>query len=148
MDKDIVGYRKFNNSWIQPSLALRYDIPGIEGLYVRSLFSYDYSMDNRTYFQQEYQQYRYDDASDTYSTFTRQSPNRITREAYFRSQILSQTSLNYSGTFDRHEVSGLLVWEAQKRKGDNLIAQRDLGLPLPYLFAGLPLGQVARMNTG
>ncbi|QEC54186.1 TonB-dependent receptor [Anseongella ginsenosidimutans] len=148
MDKDVVGYRKFTNSWIQPTLGLRYDIPGVEGLYVRSLFSYDYSMDNRSYFQQEYEQYRYDETTDTYTTFTRQSPNRIAREAYFRSQLLSQTSLNYSGTFDQHEISGLLVWEAQKRKGDNLIAQRDLGLPLPYLFAGVPLGQVARMNTG
>jgi len=148
MDKDIVGYRKFNNSWIQPSLALRYDIPGIEGLHVRTLFSYDYSMDNRTYFQQEYEQYRYDEATESYSTFTRQSPDRITREAYFRSQILSQTSLNYTGSFGGHQLGGTLVWEAQKRKGDNLIAQRDLGLPLPYLFAGLPLGQVARMNTG
>lgn len=148
MDKDVVGYRKFTNSWIQPTLGLRYDIPGIEGLNVRTLFSYDYSMDNRSYFQKEYEQYRYDEAADAFSTFTRQSPNRITREAYFRSQILSQTTLNYAGSFDRHEVSGTLVWEAQKRKGDNLIAQRDLGLALPYLFAGLPLGQVARMNTG
>lgn len=148
MDKDIVGSRKFTNSWVQPSVALRYDIPGIEGLYARTLFSYDYNTDNRTYFQQEYEQYRYDEASDTYSTFTRQSPDRITREAYFRSQLLSQTTLNYSGAFDQHRVSGTLVWEAQKRKGDNLIAQRDLGLALPYLFAGLPLGQIARMNTG
>src|SRR5690606_29317356 len=83
-----------------------------------------------------------------YNTFTRQSPNRITREAYFRSQLLSQTSLNYSGLFDRHQVSGTLVWEAQKRKGDNLIAQRDLALSLPYLFAGVSEGQIARMNTG
>lgn len=148
MDKDIVGYKKFANSWIQPSLSLKYDLSFIKGLSVKTLFSYDYAIDNRTYFQKEYNQYRYDEASATYSVFTRQSPDRITREAYFRSQILSQTSLNYSGTFNRHDVSGVLIWEVQKRKGDNLIAQRDLGLPLPYLFAGIPLGQIGRMNTG
>ncbi|GAA4315411.1 TonB-dependent receptor [Compostibacter hankyongensis] len=148
MDKDLVGYRKFSNSWIQPNLGLKFDVPGIKGLYARTLFSYDYSMNNWKAFQREYQQYQYDEASQTFSTFTRQSPNRLTREAYFRSQVLSQTSLNYSGLFDRHQVSGTMVWEVQKRTGDNLVAQRDLALPLPYLFAGVSSGQIGTMNTG
>ena len=148
MNKDIVGYKKFVNSWIQPSLSLEYRIPGVKGLSVKTLFSYDYTLDNRSYYQKEYQQYQYDQASDTYSSFTQQSPDRITREAYFKSQLLSQTSVNYSGTFGQHHVAGTLVWEAQKRKGDNFIAQRDLALQLPYLFAGLPLEQIGRMNTG
>lgn len=148
INDDVVGYKKFTNSWVQPTLALSYDIPGVEGLSVKTMFSYDYSNDNRTFYQKEYTQYRYDEASDVYNSAVRQSPNRLTREAYFRSQLLSQTTLNYSGTFNQHQVGGTLVWEAQKRKGDNLIAQRDLGLPLPYLFAGVPLGQIGRMNTG
>ncbi|MCL6524933.1 MAG: TonB-dependent receptor [Thermoflavifilum sp.] len=148
MNKDIVGYKKFINNWIQPSLNLKLNFPFIKGLYAKTLFSFDYALDNRTYFQKEYQQYRYDEASKTYLIFTRQSPNRITRESYFRSQIVSQTSLNYSGIFGRHNVSGILIWETQKRKGDNLIAQRDLTLPIPYLFAGISTGQIGMMNTG
>lgn len=149
MDKNISGYRVFKNSWIQPSLALRYDIPSVPGLYARTLFSYDYSLSNRNYFQKEYNQYRYDETSQIYTSFTRQSPNRVTREAYFTSQILSQTSLNYARTFfSDHKVDAALIWEAQKRKGDNFISQRDLALPLPYLFAGIPLNQQGKMNTG
>jgi TonB-linked SusC/RagA family outer membrane protein len=149
MDKDISGYRVFKNSWIQPVLSLQYDIPAIPGLYAKTLFSYDYSLSNRNYFQEEYQQYRYDEASQTYTSFARQSPNRVTREAYFYSQLLSQSSLNYSNNFaGAHKVDAALIWEAQKREGDNLIAQRDLALPLPYLFAGVPLNQAGRMNTG
>ncbi|WP_339741191.1 SusC/RagA family TonB-linked outer membrane protein, partial [uncultured Sunxiuqinia sp.] len=83
MDKDIVGYRQFNKKWIQSSASLQYDIPGIEGLYVKGLFSYDYYVSSSNIFQKEYDQYRYDEASETYSTFTRQSPNRIRREADF-----------------------------------------------------------------
>jgi TonB-linked SusC/RagA family outer membrane protein len=149
MDKDISGYRVFRNSWIQPVASLRYDIPGVEGLYAKTLFSYDYQLQNRNFYQQEYKQYRYDEGTQTHEMFTRQSPNRVTREAYFNSQLLSQSSLNYSHTFaSSHKVDAVLIWEVQKRQGDNFNAQRDLALPLPYLFAGVPLQQQARMNTG
>ncbi len=57
-------------------------------------------------------------------------------------------SLNYDGRFDKHTVGGLLLWEAQKRKSDNFFAQRDLVLPLPYIFAGVADGQQATMNSG
>lgn len=148
MDKDLVGYRVMKNSWIQPAVTLRYDFPFIKGLYAKTMFSYDYNLFNRNYFQKQYQEYRYDDATKTYTSYTRQSPDRITRQAYFNSQILSQTSLNYSRTFSLiHKVEGTLIWEAQKREGDNFAAQRDLALPLPYLFAGLPLNQVGNMSV-
>lgn len=149
MDKDINGYRVYKNNWIQPVLAIRYDIAAIPGLYAKALFSYDYYFSNNNIFQKEYKEYRYDEASQTYTTYTRQSPDRITREAYYNSQILSQTSLNYSHSFaGDHKVDAALIWETQKREGDNFSGQRDLALPLPYLFAGLPLNQIGTMNTG
>jgi len=147
MDKNIVGYRQYNTKWIQSSASLKYDIPGVKGLFVKGLFSYDYNTSNNNIFQKEYNQYRYDEASDTYTKFTRQSPNRISREAYFKTQTLAQASLNYDGTFNKHKVGALVLWEAQKRTGDNFSAQRDLGLQLPYLFAGVATGQLATMNS-
>lgn len=149
MSKDLSGYRIFKNNWVQPVVSLRYDVAGIKGLYAKTLFSYDYSNSNRNHYQKEYQQYRYDETTDRFSSFTRQSPNRVAREAYFYTQLLSQTSLNYNRLIaGNHQVDGALIWEAQKREGDNFIAQRDLALPLPYLFAGIPLNQVGKMNTG
>lgn len=147
MDKNIVGYNQLNTKWIQSSASLKYDIPGVKGLFVKGLFSYDYNVSNSNVFQKEYNQYRYDEASDTYTKFTRQSPNRIKREAYFKTQTLAQASLNYDGTFNKHKVGGLVLWEAQKRNSDNFFAQRDLGLQLPYLFAGVATGQLATMNS-
>ncbi len=147
MDEDIVGYKQYNKKWIQSAASLKYEIPGIKGLYLKSLFSYDYFVSSTNLFQKEYKQYRYDKASDTYTTYTRQSPNRIKREAYFKTQILSQTSLNYDNKFGKHKVGGLLLWEAQKRTSDNFFAQRDLVLQLPYLFAGIAEGQLATMNS-
>ncbi|MGN6492566.1 MAG: SusC/RagA family TonB-linked outer membrane protein [Agriterribacter sp.] len=149
MDKDINGYRNLRTSWIQPIVSLRYDVPGVPGLYAKTLFSYDYSFQNNNIYQKEYKQYRYDEASDTYTTFTRQSPNRITRQAYYNSQMLTQTSLNYSGTFaGDHKVDAAVIWETQKRQGDNFASQRDLALPLPYLLAGISQNQIANMNAG
>ncbi len=147
MDKNIVGYKQLNSKWAQSSASLKYDIPGVKGLFAKGLFSYDYNVSNSNVFQKEYNQYRYDVASDTYTKFTRQSPNRISREAYFKTQTLAQASLNYEGTFNKHQVGGLVLWEAQKRNSDNFSAQRDLGLQLPYLFAGVATGQLATMNS-
>lgn len=147
MDRDISGYKKYNKKWIQSSASLKYDIPGVKGLFVKGLFSYDYYVSSANLYQREYTQYRYDAASDTYSKFSRQSPNRIRRESYFRTQTLAQTSINYDNTFGRHKVGAIVIGEAQKRTSDNFFAQRDLVLQLPYLFAGVAEGQQATMNS-
>ena len=147
MNKDIVGYREFNKKWIQTSASLKYDVPGVEGLYLQGLFSYDYNVESNNIFQREYKQYQYDEASDTYATFTRQSPNRIRREAYFRDQTLARASANYETDFGQHQVSGIVLAEAQKRQSDNFLAQRDLLLQRPYLFAGISEGQLSSMNS-
>lgn len=148
MDRDIVGYKIYNNKWIQSSASLKYDIPGVKGLFVKGLFSYDYNISEAKLFQKEYKQYQYDEASQTYSTFTRQSPNRIRRETTFKAQTLAQASVNYDAAFGKHKVNSVLIWEAQKRTSDNFNAQRDLVLPLPYLFAGIAEGQQASMSSG
>ena len=147
MDKDLVGYKKYNNKWIQSAASLQYEFPGIKGLSAKGLFSYDNNISDANLYQKEYKQYRYDEASDTYSTFSRQSPNRIRRESYTKTQMLTQASLNYTGAFNKHSVDALILGEAQKRTGDNFAAQRDLTLQLPFLFAGTATGQLATMNA-
>jgi TonB-linked SusC/RagA family outer membrane protein len=147
MSRDIAGYKIYNNKWIQSSASLKYDVPGIKGLFVKGLFSYDYYVSEANLYQREYQQFQYDEASATFTTFTRQSPNRIRREATFRAQTLAQASINYDGTFEKHKINSMLIWEAQKRTSDNFYAQRDLVLPLPYLFAGIAEGQLASMSS-
>lgn len=148
MNADLIGWKKYNKKFFNSSASLKYDIPGVKGLSMKGLFAYDYFVSSADLFQKEYLQYRYDAASQTYSSFTRQSPNRIRREAYFKQQTLGQVSLNYDGRFRNHSVTALVLGEAQKRKSDNFFAQRDEVLPLPYLFAGIAEGQQATMNAG
>ena len=58
-------------------------------------------------------------------------------------------SLNYAHTFaEKHNVSGLLLLEGQRRDGDNFWARREMSLNLDYLFAGNSANQQGNMNTG
>ena len=75
MDKDVVGFRKYNTKWMQPSISLTYDIPGVEGLTAKTLLSYDYSILDGTVYQKQYNQYRYDETTEKYQTFSRQRNN-------------------------------------------------------------------------
>lgn len=147
MDADIDGFKTYNKKWFQSSASLKYDVTGVKGLSIKGLFNYDYYVSSANLFQKEYNQYRYDEASKTFTKFTRQSPSSIRRESYFKTSTLAQLSVNYNRTFDKHSVSGLLLGEAQKRNSDNFFAQRNLVLPLPYIFAGVADQQQATMNA-
>ncbi len=147
MNSDIVGYSKFNKKWVDPALSLTFDIPWVKGLYLKGMFAYNWYTSDANQYQKEYNQYRYDEASDTYQTFVRNSPSNIRRENQTRYQLLTQTTLGYSGNIDNHHYNGLLVWETQKTGMDNFGAQRNLILPIPYLFAGETKEQQVLMNS-
>ncbi|MET0244111.1 MAG: SusC/RagA family TonB-linked outer membrane protein, partial [Flavitalea sp.] len=67
MDADLIGYKKYSKKFLTSSASLKYDVPGIEGLSLKGLFSYDYNISSDNLYQKAYKQYRYDEASDTYS---------------------------------------------------------------------------------
>ena len=148
MNADIEGYAKTNNKWVDPTLSLSWDIPWVKGLYLKGMFAYNWYLSDANQYQKEYNQYRYDETSDTYQIFTRNSPGNIRRENSTRYQLLTQTTLGYSGNIDNHNYNGLLVWESQKTGMDNYGGQRNLILPIPYLFAGETKDQQVLMNSG
>ncbi|MDR1723297.1 MAG: TonB-dependent receptor [Tannerella sp.] len=149
MDADLTGTRYYGKKWIETSGGLTYEVPWVKGLVANAFFGYDYYVSDTKIYQKEYNQYRYDEASNTYQTYTRQSPNQIQRETYMKSHLLTQVSLRYDNTFDLvHNVSALLGYETNRYDSDNFSAKRQLALQLPYLFAGITTNQVATMNSG
>lgn len=148
INSDIVGYHKYTRRWVQPSVSLRYDFPFLKGLYIKELVSYDWSNWEGNRHRKEYNQFNYDATNNTYQQFSLGAPSMVHRGTIFRTQLLTQTSLGYSNKIDKHNFNGLLVWETQKRDADNFSAERNLILPLPYLFAGLTEDQIGTMNTG
>lgn len=148
INSDAVGYRKYNNKWMESSASLKWDIPGVKGLSLKALFNYDYHTTDGTLYRHAYNQYRLNAITGLYDSYPQQSPSTITRQAYMRTQLLTQTMLNYDRAFGKHNIKGTLVWETQKRTGDNFSAARELSLPLDHLFAGVPTNQVATMDAG
>ena len=148
MDADISGYRQYGGRYLNSAISLKYEIPGVKGLDVRGMFSYDFRINEEKHFRKAYNQYRYQAASETYSMWTRAAPNRLERNVWLRSQALAQFMVNYNNVFDRHRIGAVVVLETQKRDGDNLFARRNLAFPLDYLIVGVALDQEGYMDTG
>jgi TonB-linked SusC/RagA family outer membrane protein len=148
-DKDVVGYKKFTQRWLQSSISLTYDVPFIKGLKAKGLYSYDYNTSDNKLYQKQYNQYTYDAATDAYKAIAQQSPSTLRREYFSKPKTLSQLSLNYDRTIGQsHNFSALLLLENSNRQGDNFYAQRELSLPVDQLLAGNSLNQIGSMNAG
>lgn len=148
MDADQVGYKKYNNKWFQTSAQVTYDLPWIEGLQAKGMFSYDYQIADNKIYARTYNEYEYDEATNTYTARERESPSTYRREHYTKQSWLYQVSLNYTHTFDdAHNVNGLLLLEGQRRDGDNFFAKREMALDLDQLFAGNTTNQEGNMST-
>lgn len=149
MDADQVGYKKYNNKWFQTSAQATYDLPWIEGLQAKGMFSYDYQIADNKIYARTYNEYEYDDATGEYLAREREGTSTFRREHYTKQSWLYQVSLNYNHTFnDTHNVSGLLLLEGQRRDGDNFFAKREMALDLDQLFAGNTTNQEGNMSTG
>lgn len=147
INADIVGYKKYNRKWIQPAASMQWDVPWVQGLFLKGQVSYDWYLWDGSQYKKEYNQYRYDQTTETYQVFTRNSPSNVRRENVSNYQLLTQSSIGYSNSIESHNFNGLLVWETQKRVGDNFNAQRNLILQIPYLFAGVALEQQGGMTS-
>nr|WP_294897549.1 TonB-dependent receptor [uncultured Pedobacter sp.] len=146
-DDEVSGYTKDKNTWIQSQFSLDYKLPFIEGLSAKGSFAYDFRNTDNTDFQKEFKVYDYDAASNTYSPFSNNGPDRIQRAYSNSPNSLLQLSLNYNKTFlDAHNFKALVLYEEGTTSGDSFYAARELGIPLPYLFAGISQNQVANSN--
>lgn len=58
MDKDVVGYKTYKSKWFQSSFSLSYDVPWVEGLKLKGLYSYDYIMNDNKEFENTWKSYR------------------------------------------------------------------------------------------
>lgn len=146
---DYVGSRQYKTKWMQNSASATWDIPWVEGLKLKGMFSYDYKESNNKIYWNQFFTYTYDENSDTYQGHSHNGPNRIRRQAYFNEDLLYQVSLDYKRLFNNaHNVGALFLIEGRDRKGDNFYAQRNLSMPIQYLFAGESEKQVANMGSG
>ncbi|RPD41211.1 TonB-dependent receptor [Chitinophaga barathri] len=147
-DKNISGYKVFMNRWFQSSVSATYQAPFLNGLKFKGMYSYDYNSYTNKLYQQQYNQYTYDGASDVYTARAQQSPSNLRREYFERPNTLFQLSATYDHKFNSvHDVSALLLYENYVRSGDNFYAQRELSLAVDQLMAGNSTNQQGNMSS-
>ncbi|MGQ8336212.1 TonB-dependent receptor [Sunxiuqinia sp. A32] len=148
-DADISGNRVNINRIFQSSFSLDYEVPFIKGLTASGLFSYDFSMNDRTDYQKIFYEYEYNATTDEYMSTSYQSPNRVTRNYSSRPSKLLQLSLKYKANInEKHFFDALALFEESNNSGDGFYAQRELSIAIPYLFAGNADNQVGNASSG
>jgi TonB-linked SusC/RagA family outer membrane protein len=147
-ESDVSGYQILNNKWFQSSASLTYSVPSISGLSAKALFSFDDIFNDNKMYNEAYNLYSYNSATNVYTPTLNSSPSTIRREFYEYPTTLSQFSLNYNHSFSGgHNVSALLLYEQSTRNADNFYAQRELSIPVDQLLAGNSLNQIGSMST-
>lgn len=146
IDSDRSGYKKNQNKILSSTFEAEYTVPWVKGLKLKALYSYDNTIADNEEWRLAYNDYTYSEANDTYVPYNRQNPTNLSRYYGNSWSTLWQASISYDNTFNRHHVSGLMLFEEGHSKGDNISAMRNFSIPLPYLFAGNSDDQVGTAN--
>ena len=145
---DVSGYNTQKKRIFQSTMDLTYNVPFIEGLSAKGLFSYDTQVDDNSEYTKEYNEYNYDEATNIYTAVARNAPTKLHRRYNTSYGTLWQVQLNYDKTFaDTHNVNALILYEEAYNEKDNIYAQREFDIPLPYLFAGNSANQIGTSDS-
>ena len=147
-DADMIGGSTYTNRNFQGQFSLEYDIPGIKGLTAKGMYNYGYSMADNNASSKAYNLYEYDSENTEYISTRVNSPSSVTRGFSNITSTLFQLSLNYTRKFgEKHNVSGLMLYEEGHSESDNFYSKRELSLDgVPYLFAGNTTNQEGSMD--
>ncbi len=146
INSDLTGYRHNEEKAFQTTTSLTYDLPFLAGLQVKGLFAYDLIHDRSKVWRKAYNEYKYDEATDTYTATGLTSPTQLQQNFDETVNTEAQLSLHYQGSFGdhHHNVEALLLGEQRDGHGTQFRAQRDFALSsLDQLNAGLNTNQVA-----
>jgi TonB-linked SusC/RagA family outer membrane protein len=146
MDKDLVGENSYKSKWFQSNAALTYNVPFIKGLSLKSMYSYDYTLNDNKEYSKSFSLYL--PTGVEYKANTQKSGNsKISRFFYGKDANLWQLQIAYNRQFGNHSVSAMNLLENSHYQGDNFYGNRYLVLPLPQLFAGVTDNQEILQST-
>lgn len=147
MDKDLVGNNSYKSKWFQSNLSLTYLIPFLEGLSVKAMYSYDYTLNDNKEYSKSFSLFLPNGTE--YKANTKISGNSsISRYFYGKDADLWQLQIAYEHQFGDHSISAMNLFENSHYQGDNFYGTRYLVLPLPQIFAGISENQEIKQSTG
>ncbi len=146
MDKKLVGENNYKSKWFQSNAALTYNVPFVEGLSLKSMYSYDYTLNDNKEYTKSFSLYLPTGAE--YKANTQKSGNsKITRYFYGKDASLWQLQVAYVRKFGNHSINAMNLLENSHYQGDNFYGNRYLVLPLPQIFAGITDNQEIKQST-
>jgi TonB-linked SusC/RagA family outer membrane protein len=130
MNEEVAGYNKNERFLINGQFTLKYDLPFVEGLSLKTLYSYRLQTNVARRFAKEFFQYSYDRLTDTYAVAqTVNTPSNLTREDNQSKEYLWRFSADYSRKFaEKHNVSATLVYEQKENLYEFLSAYRTFDI--------------------
>lgn len=146
--KDIAGYRLDQRKIFQSQGELEWDVPWVNGLSAKAVYSYDYTHNDNTVYLQQYDTYLYDSATEVYTPYVYGSENSIQRTYNRTIRQMGNFQLHYVQSFlENHNVDLLALYEEHTSSNDNFYSKRYLRMQLPELFNGEAAGQVGFSNA-
>ncbi len=138
IDPDLTGFVQNKKNMFQSNMYLEYDVPYLEGLTAKVMYSYDKNYNDNSDFRKEYYEYRHNAVTDQYEiATTRNSKTELRRVFSTGYSYLWNAQLNYDNTFaEKHHVGAMMLYEESYNQGYDFSAKRQFEIPLPYLFAG------------
>ncbi len=141
MDPDLVGYKSYKSKWFQSSMTVTYEVPGVKGLNLKAMYSYDFIMNDNKQFEKTWKSYRGD------QVYTRNNPSKVGRTYYGKDNNLWQLGANYSRNFKGHNVNAMILFEQSAYEGDNFGGNKELSIPIDQVFAGNEENQQFTQST-
>jgi TonB-linked SusC/RagA family outer membrane protein len=121
IDSNIAGYNHYTQTLVQSNMQLEWQVPYVEGLKVRGMYSYDYTVDDTKEFRKTYILY-----NRNYSSLLQGSPYIRTTYRNKNSSMM-QLDLSYNKTFfKKHNLSLLALYEESDRQSNNFYVQRKV----------------------
>jgi TonB-linked SusC/RagA family outer membrane protein len=146
MDKELVGENTYQSKWFQSSASLTYDVPFLEGLSFKGLYSYDYTMNDNKEYTKAYTLYLPTGAAYQANTQSRGN-SRISRFFYSKNASLWRLQIAFERDFGNHHVSIMNLLENSHYQGDNFYGRRYGVLPLDQIFGGITENQEILQST-
>lgn len=149
MDTELVGQNNYKSKWFQSNAALTYNIPGVKGLSVKAMYSYDFIMNENKEFSTAYYLYSSDGENtvEHLKNSKTEAPNRVARYYYGKNHSLWQAQINYNNSFGKNNVGALLLFENSHKEGDNFYGERQSDFDMNEIFAGIKEGQQMNQST-
>ncbi|GHT18300.1 SusC/RagA family TonB-linked outer membrane protein [Bacteroidia bacterium] len=133
---ELSGYIQNKKTLLQSNMNLEYTVPFVQGLKLKTMFSYDKTFNDNTTWRNEYKDYRYVAANDTYQSWNRNTPTSLNRTFDTSYSTLWLTQADYTRSFGFHNVSALLAYEERYNQNYGIRAFRQFSIPVPFLDSG------------